>query len=231
MLGKTLASPLDSKEIQPVHPKGINPAYSLEGLKLKLQSFGHLMEEPAHWKRPEDETVGWHHQLNRHEFKQALGDGEGQGSLACCSPWGHRESDTTERLNSNRSPSLVKLPACSLCLGPELSLAPSHVSASANLEETGTEGTCWAGAMMCPGGYSGAARSSESPETPPDAPLLPGAPVALGWVWEDAGSLGITRFLGRNMAPIPAPPLSQGNQKWGPAARHSKPGWWKGEFV
>ena len=57
-LEKTLASPLDSKEIQPVHPKGINPAYSLEGLKLKLQSFGHLMEEPAHWKRPEDETVG-----------------------------------------------------------------------------------------------------------------------------------------------------------------------------
>ena len=44
--------------------------------------------------------VGWHHQLNGHEFEQALGDGEGQGSLACCSPWGHRESDTTEQLNN-----------------------------------------------------------------------------------------------------------------------------------
>ena len=45
--------------------------------------------------------VGWHHQLNGHEFEQALGDGEGQGSLACCSPWGRKESDTTEQLNNN----------------------------------------------------------------------------------------------------------------------------------
>ena len=43
--------------------------------------------------------VGWHHQLNGHEFEQALGDGEGQGNLACCSPWGCKESDTTEQLN------------------------------------------------------------------------------------------------------------------------------------
>ena len=49
----------------------------------------------------DDEMVGWHHQLKRHELEQAPGDGEGQGSLACCSPWGHKESDTTERLNSN----------------------------------------------------------------------------------------------------------------------------------
>ena len=47
----------------------------------------------------EDEMVGWHHQLDGHEVEQALGVGDGQGSLACCSPWGHRESDTTERLN------------------------------------------------------------------------------------------------------------------------------------
>ena len=46
----------------------------------------------------EDEIVGWHHQLNGHEFEQALGVGDGQGGLACCSPWGHGESDTTERL-------------------------------------------------------------------------------------------------------------------------------------
>ena len=43
--------------------------------------------------------VGWHHRLDGHEFEQALGDGEGQGNLVCCSPWGHKESDTTEQLN------------------------------------------------------------------------------------------------------------------------------------
>ena len=51
----------------------------------------------------EDEMVGWHHQLNEHEFEQAPGDGEGQGSLACCSPWGHKESDMTEQLNNNNN--------------------------------------------------------------------------------------------------------------------------------
>ena len=44
---------------------------------------------------------GWHHRLNGHESEQALGDGEGQGDLACCNPWGHRELDMTERLNNN----------------------------------------------------------------------------------------------------------------------------------
>ena len=48
----------------------------------------------------EDEVIGWHHQLNGHEFEQAPGDGEGQGSLAFCSPWGHKELDTTEQLNN-----------------------------------------------------------------------------------------------------------------------------------
>ena len=48
--------------------------------------------------------VGWHHQLNGQEFEQAPGDGERQGGLARCSPWGHRESDTTEPLNSNNHP-------------------------------------------------------------------------------------------------------------------------------
>ena len=46
-----------------------------------------------------DEMVGWHHRLDGHEFEQAAGVGDGQGSLACCSPWGHKESDMTERLN------------------------------------------------------------------------------------------------------------------------------------
>ena len=47
----------------------------------------------------EDEMVGWHHQLNGREFEYVLGVGDGQGSLACCSPCGHRELDTTEQLN------------------------------------------------------------------------------------------------------------------------------------
>ena len=47
----------------------------------------------------EDEMVGWHHRLNGHEFEQAPGNGEGQGSLACCSPWGCKELDVTEHLN------------------------------------------------------------------------------------------------------------------------------------
>ena len=50
-------------------------------------------------KGTEDEMVGWHHWLNGHEFEQAPGVGDGQGSLACCSPWGHKESDITEQLN------------------------------------------------------------------------------------------------------------------------------------
>ena len=83
-------------------------------LKLKFHYFGHVMQRPNSLEETlmlgktegpeekgatEDEMVGWHHQLNGHESEQALGDGDGQGGLACCSPWGHRESDTTEQLN------------------------------------------------------------------------------------------------------------------------------------
>ena len=49
----------------------------------------------------EEEMVGWHYQFNGHEFEQTPGDGEGQGSLVCCSSWGHKESDTTEQLKHN----------------------------------------------------------------------------------------------------------------------------------
>ena len=94
--------------------KEINPEYSLEGLMLKLQYFSHLMQSQLLRKDPdagkdcreeqkattEDEMVGWHHQLSGHEFEQALGNGEGQGSLACCGTRGHKESDMTERLNN-----------------------------------------------------------------------------------------------------------------------------------
>ena len=92
--------------------KEINPEYSLEGLMLKLkpQYFGHLMRksrfirkdpdlgktEGRRRREQHDEMVGWHHPLNGHEFEQTLRDHEGQGSLACCSPWGRKESDTTE---------------------------------------------------------------------------------------------------------------------------------------
>ena len=55
----------------------------------------------------EDEMVGWHHLLNGNEFEQSPGDGEGQGSLACCSPWGHKELDMTEQLNSNNKKSFM----------------------------------------------------------------------------------------------------------------------------
>ena len=97
--------------------KEINPEYSLEGLmlKLKLQYFGHLMwRTDSLGKKPdagkdwrleekgmtEDKIVGWHYQLNGHEFEQALGDSEGQGSLVCCSAWGRKESDMTGWLNN-----------------------------------------------------------------------------------------------------------------------------------
>ena len=50
----------------------------------------------------EDEMVGWHHRLDGHEFEQALGDSEGPGSLACCSPWGCNELDMTQQLNNNK---------------------------------------------------------------------------------------------------------------------------------
>ena len=90
--------------------KEINPEYSLEELKLKLQYCDHLiwransLEKILMLGKVEDRRrgqqrmrmAGWHHWLNGHEFEQILGDSEGQGSLACCSPCGLKESDTTE---------------------------------------------------------------------------------------------------------------------------------------
>ena len=62
-------------------------------------------------RRRLDEMVGWHHRLNGHEFEQTPGDSEGQGSLACCSPWGHKESETTEGLMGSQLWSLGPLVA------------------------------------------------------------------------------------------------------------------------
>ena len=85
-------------------------------LKLKLQYFGHMIRRVGSLEKTlmlgeiegrgekgatEDEMVGWHHRLNGHDSEQTLGDGEGQESLAWCSPWGHNESDTTEPLNND----------------------------------------------------------------------------------------------------------------------------------
>ena len=58
----------------------------------------------------EAEMVGWHYRLNGHELEQTLGDGEGQGSLVCCSPWGHKELKTTEQLNRTEMKLIYQLP-------------------------------------------------------------------------------------------------------------------------
>ena len=91
--------------------KEINPEYSLQGLMLKmnLQYCGHLMWRADSLEKTLGKTeggrgrgrqmVGWHHQLDGNEFEQAPGIGDGQGSLVCCSPWGCKESDMTERLD------------------------------------------------------------------------------------------------------------------------------------
>ena len=116
VLEKTLESPLDCKEIQPVHPKEISPGCSLEGLMLKLkrQYFGYLMRRADSLEKTpdagkdwgqeekgtaEDAMVGWHHWLDGHEFGWTPGVGDGQGGLACCGSCGHKESDTTEWMN------------------------------------------------------------------------------------------------------------------------------------
>ena len=116
VLRKTLESPLDSKEIKPVNPKG-NQSWIFIG-KTDAEAEAPILWPPnvkdwLIWKDPDpgndwrqeekgttkDEIVGWCHRLDGHEFEQALGVGEGQGSLACCIPWGHKESDMTEWLN------------------------------------------------------------------------------------------------------------------------------------
>ena len=114
--GRLLIVPWTARRSNQSILKEIIPEHSLEGLmlKLKLQSFGHMMwrtdsleKDPdagKNWRQEEkgmteDEMDRWHHQLDGHEFEQAPGVGDGQGSLVCCSLWGRKESDTTERLN------------------------------------------------------------------------------------------------------------------------------------
>ena len=118
VLEKTLESPLDCKEIQPVRPKG-NQSWIVIG-RTNAEAEAPILWPPdaknwligkdpdagKEWRREEkgmteDEMVGWHHRFNGHEFEQAPGVGDGQGSLACYSPWGPKELDTTEQLNWN----------------------------------------------------------------------------------------------------------------------------------
>ena len=112
VLEKTLASPLDCKEIQPVNPKGDQSWLCIRRIDAESEApvlwspdtknwlIGKDPDAGKDWRQEEkgmmeDEMVGWHHRLYGYEFEQAPGVGEGQGSLACCSQWCHKESDMT----------------------------------------------------------------------------------------------------------------------------------------
>ena len=115
VLEKTLENPLDCKEIQPLHPKrnqswifiGRTDAEAdvpiLRSPEAKNWLVGKDPDAGKDWRREkgttEDEMVGWHHRLSGHEFGWTPGVGVGQGGPACCSPWGCKESDTTEWVN------------------------------------------------------------------------------------------------------------------------------------
>ena len=112
-MGKTLENPLDCKEIQPVNPKG-NQSWIFIGKTdaevsilwppaVKNWLIGKDLDAGKDWRQEkrviEEEMVGQHRWCSGHAFKQTLGVGDGQGGPACCGPWGHKESDTTEQLN------------------------------------------------------------------------------------------------------------------------------------
>ena len=116
VLEKTLESPLDCKEIQPVHPKRDQSWVFICRTDVEAEApilWPHDVKSWLIWKDPdagkdwgqeekgmtEDEMVGWHHRLNGHEFGWTPGVGDGQGGQASCGSWGHKELDTTEQLN------------------------------------------------------------------------------------------------------------------------------------
>ena len=119
VLEKTLESPLDCKEIQPVHSEdqpwdffGGNDAKAeapvLWPPHAKSWLIGKGSDAGMDWEQEEkgtteDEMAEWHHRLYGHEFVQTLGDSEGQGSQVCCSPQGRQESDRTKQLSNNNS--------------------------------------------------------------------------------------------------------------------------------
>ena len=135
-IGEDSWESLDYKEIQPVHPKGDQSwvfigrtdaeaeAPILWQRDVKSWLTGKDPDSGNDWRweekgTTEDEMVGWHHQLDGHEFEQAPGVGDGQGSLAYCSPWGRKELDTTELnlwpRNGQELPPLTK----SMSTGPQ----------------------------------------------------------------------------------------------------------------
>jgi len=116
VLEKTLESPLDCKEIQPVHSKGDQPWDFFGGNDAEAETpvrwpphgkgwlIGKDSDAGRDWGQEEkgmtgDEMAGWHHWLNGHESEWTPGVCDGQGALVCCGSWGRKESDTTERLN------------------------------------------------------------------------------------------------------------------------------------
>ena len=116
VLQKTVESPLDWKEIQPVYPKGDQSQVFIGRTDAKSETpvlwpshakswlIGKDPDAGRDWGQEEkgtteDEMAGWHHLLDGHEFEWTEGVGDGQGGLACCDSWGRKESDTTERLN------------------------------------------------------------------------------------------------------------------------------------
>ena len=118
VLEKTLESSLDSRRSSQLTQKEINPEYSWKDWcwSWSYNSLAIWWEEPTHWKRPwcwerlkagGDSGRGWdgwmHHWLSGHEFEWTPGDGEGQGSLACYSPWGSKESDMTKQLKNSKT--------------------------------------------------------------------------------------------------------------------------------
>ena len=134
---RRLLSPLDCKEIKPVNPKGNQPWIFIGRTdaetpihwppEAKSQLIGKDPDAGKNWRwedkgTREDEMVGWHHQLNGYEFEQAPGVGDRQGSLAWCSPWSRKESDTTERLNWTINLNYIQLKYNCLLLKPDLTL-------------------------------------------------------------------------------------------------------------
>ena len=110
----------DCKEVQPVHPKGDKSWVFIGRTDAEAETpvlwpphvkswfIGKDSDAGRDWRQEEkgtteDEMVGWHHWLNGHEFEQALGDGEGQGSMVCCSPWGCKKLDMTQWLNNSNN--------------------------------------------------------------------------------------------------------------------------------
>ena len=142
VLEKTLESPLDCKEIQPVHPKG-DQFWVLIG-RTDVEAETPVLWPPdvkswLIWKDPdtgkdwrrqkkgttEDEMVGWHHRLNGHGFALTPAVGDGQGGLVCCGPWGYKKSDMTEWLNWTELNRYIT--SCRKLAGGAFFLPPSDV--------------------------------------------------------------------------------------------------------